>query len=179
MRTFRILHSNCSGQCKPRWVSLGNNLTLYFCIHRGVGRRKQKNPKKLKQMKPLPTGIIVCTVPPAQGNSTWEGLHSCTRYFCQFPHLLLTVWNADLIMQVVKMMAREMQGQVLSMMQVNHRVRNTWVACCASASAGVCWTLQRSSSPPHSWSWKPEVDQKYCVAAQSLLPGWSLGSLKM
>lgn len=74
-------------------------------------------------MKTLSKGIIVCAVPPAQGNSTWERLKSCTQYFCQFPHLLLTVRNADLIVQVVKITARGMQGQILTTVHGNPRGR--------------------------------------------------------
>lgn len=84
-------------------------------------------------MKTLSQGIIVCAVPPAQGNSTWERLKSCTQYFCQFPHLLLTVRNADLIVQVVKITARGMQGQILTTVHGNPRGRYTCVVCCASA----------------------------------------------
>lgn len=103
--------------------------------------RKIKESKKLKQMKTLWKGIIVCAVPPAQGKSTWEGLKSYTRYFCQFLHLLLTVWNANLIMQVVKIMPRGMQGQTLTMVHSSPRVRYAGAACCVSAYTGGCWVL--------------------------------------
>lgn len=129
-------------------------------------------------MKTLSKGIIVCAVPPAQGNSTWEGLKSCTQYFCQFPHLPLTVRNADLIVQVVKIMARGMQEQTLTAEHGNPRARYTCVACCTSACAGGCWAPQRSPSPPPCRSWAPIQEQGCQVAAQSPVPGASLGSLK-
>lgn len=147
--------------------------SIFTFIYRG---RKRKESNKLKKMKTFSKGIIVCAVPPAQGNSTWEGLKSCTRYFCQFPHLLLTVWNADLIVQVVKIMARGMQGQILTTVHGNPRARYTCAACCASAYTRA---LQRCPSPPPCWSWKPKQEQGDQVAAQSPVPGGSLGSLKI
>lgn len=150
MRAFGVLYGNCNSQCKP---IIGIILPSIFTFT--YRSRKIKNSKKLKKMKTLSKGIIVCAVPTAQGNSTWEGLKSCTRYFCQFPHLLLTVWNADLIVQAVKIMARGMQRRVLTTVHGSPTARYTRVACCASAYAQ---TLQRSPSPLPCWSQEPSQE---------------------
>lgn len=53
-------------------------------------------------------------------------------------------------MQVVKIMARGMQEQILTMVHGNSRARYTWAACCASAYARGCWALWRSPLPAES-----------------------------